>query len=379
MRSSLSAAVAVAALAGLAQPSLAGPYDDPATMAGAITGTMKVDFKTRVALDRSGKLPEGSPELGAQDKYTVNLKVADSVVIVGDVLRQPWIPYASTGLEAQRGGFRYDLRFDLRNPKNPAQVRPLGKWTGSMTVDGAGKYRLDQPLEGSGPLRIAIDPVGNIPGFTGAFAGEIQGRRSKQVGLMGLVSSAQSTASKQYRRVTNQGQVVTIEVANADPMQFVGASAAAGPLAGYPQTRLSGSMDYDPENSIWHLDLNAAYNLEGRELRDRFSGSIRWNEDPARSSNGKGWYDLNVRVNEKPVAAEAVAFADAANAEDAFFAEDVTVPGFIGKINYVDTLEGERVVASNVTYAVDANQASKAQAMNFTKILLLAIGPFNDE
>ena len=86
-----------------------------------------------------------------------------------------------------------------------------------------------------------------------------------------------------------------------------------------------------------------------------------------------------MRVNEKPVAAETAAFADAANAEDAFFAEDVTVPGFIDKINYVDTLEGERVVASNITYAVDANQASKAQAMNFAKVLLLAIGPFNDE
>jgi len=117
-------------------------------------------------------------------------------------------------------------------------------------------------------------------------------------------------------------------------------------------------------------------------VNDRYSGTIRWTEDPDRKANGKGKYDVNVRLNEKP-ASEADAFAASGKSGEAdFFSADAAVPGFTGTIAYVDKFlpgSDETTIASDVAYNVDANQASKIQAMDFAKILLLIVGPFNDD
>jgi hypothetical protein len=55
------------------------------------------------------------------------------------------------------------------------------------------------------------------------------------------------------------------------------------------------------------------------------------------------------------------------------------VPGFTGRIDYVDKMDGETVTSSKVTYKVAATEASKIQVANLAKILMLMIGPFNDE
>jgi hypothetical protein len=372
------ASVALAALVGLAPTTiLANPFTDAATMPSAIKGTMKIVFDTRTDLDTTGRAAEGSPALGALDTYTLDLEVANSVLLRGTITRQPWIPSSILGRTLQDGVFDYDIRAILRNPSKPDQTVTLGGLVGATTLDGGGKYYLAQPPEGKGPMRIAIDSVGPITGFTSPFAGEIQGRVPEQAGLMGLADRAAKQVNKTYTRVVD-GKAVQHVVEGADPMDFLSVSLAQGPLAAYPESKLNGSIDYDAEEGIWYVDVNASYSVEGQTQRDRYSGTIRWNEDPNRATNGLGLYEVNVRVNEK-VTTEADAFAASADAEAAFFATDVSVPGFTGKVSYVDTFDDETVVASVVTYAVDANSASKIQTMNFAKILLLMIGPFNDE
>jgi hypothetical protein len=176
--------------------------------------------------------------------------------------------------------------------------------------------------------------------------------------------------------------VIKQVVNGADPMALQQVGLAEGPLAQYPETKFNGSIDYDSENSNWYIDATASYNMNGQVVNDRYSGTIRWTEDPERKANGKGKYEVNVRLNEKP-ASEADAFtASDKSAEADFFSADATVPGFTGTIAYVDKFapgSDETTIASDVTYNVDANQASKIQAMDFAKILLLIVGPFNDD
>src|SRR5688572_11329998 len=79
----LSQAPALAADTDAADAADAAPAAAPAAAAtpadmqeGVITGTVNIDFKTRTNLDNSGKLMEGSAAKGAQDKYSMNLRVA---------------------------------------------------------------------------------------------------------------------------------------------------------------------------------------------------------------------------------------------------------------------------------------------------------------
>ena len=380
MRMTLAATAAAALL--LISPATvfaqAQSYTATATMKDAIKGTMAIQFGTRTNLDNTGKTPPGSPALGATDVYTTDLEINGSVLLRGKIDRRPWIPSSILGRTLQEGYFDYDIRGHLKNPSNPAQTVTLGGWVGAMTLDGGGVYHLAQPPEGKGRLRMAIDSVGAIAGFVSNFGGDIQGRVPPQAGLMGLADRTSRKVNKTYTRLVNN-QAVKVEVAGADPLSFTGVTLAQGPLAGYAESQVNGSIDYDSEEGIWYLDAMITYNAGGAQQKDRYSGTVRWNEDPNRASNGKGFYEVNVRVNEKP-ATEADAFkAATADAEAAFFSTDASVPGFTGKIAYVDTFKGKQVISSKVDYNVDGNSVSRQQTMNFAKLVLLMTGPFNDE
>jgi hypothetical protein len=369
---------AAAALFLAAGPVLAADdYSAPATQKDAIKGTMQIDFGTRTNLAADGK----SPAPGATDAYKTDVEVMNSVIFQGAITRQPWLPTKILGRTAQDGFLQYDLALILRNPKNPSQTVTLGKWAGAMSLDGSGKYSLAQAPEGKGALRIATDAVGKIPGFTSNFGGEMQGRVPEQAGIWGLADRASKKINKSYVRLVG-GKLIKQVVNGADPMEFQQVDLAEGPLAQYPETKFTGSIDYDAENSNWYIDATASYNLNGAVVNDRYSGTIRWSEDPDRKANGKGKYEVNVRLNEKP-ASESDAFtANDQSSEDAFFSADATVPGFTGTIAYVDRFvpgSQQTTIASQVAYNVDANQASKIQAMDFAKILMLIVGPFNDD
>lgn len=361
------------ALAAFSASAFANDYTEEKSFPNAIHGTMTIDFKTRTETN-----PDGTPAPEAKDVYTTDISIVDSISLRGKIVRQPWLPTSTLGATKQDGFLAYDLKCVLQNPKNPTQTLTLGSWIGAMSLDGNGKYSLGVSPEERGRLRIATDSVGKITGFTSNYAGEIQGRIPEQAGLWGFASRASAKVNKTYTRYVN-GKALTHTVAGADPMGFRSVDLAQGPLAGYPQSHLNGSVDYDAETGIWYVDVTTNYLSDGQAVNDRYSGTIRWNEDPNRKLNGIGWYDVNVRVNEK-ANAESDAFpTPGVTAEDEFFAADTAVPGFTGKIAYVDTFNGDSVTASKVNYAIDGNKVSKIQSMNFAKVLLLIVGPFNDE
>jgi hypothetical protein len=365
--------------AALSSPAQAGSeFTDPKSTKTAITGTMGIVFNTRTERDTAGASYEGAPKVGAADVYNVNLSVMDSVVMQGKAERIPWLPRATLGTTLQNGRIGYSIKLGVKNPANPSQVRMIGDWVGAMALDGNGVYHLNDAPDEFGVMRVATQTVGNIPGFTTKFGGKIQGRVPEQAGLWGAASRSSKQITRSYTRMSG-GVAQKREVKNADPMSFDSVDLAQGPLAGYPTSRLSGSIDYDPEQGIWYVDTNVGYQADGAALKDRYSGTIRWVDGPNRAKDGAGWYEVNVQLNEKPVAENAVFANQGASSEDAFFASDNQVPGFIGRINYVDTILKETVTDSKVTYEVEAVQASKIQVMNFAKILMLMIGPFNDE
>ena len=124
--------------------------------------------------------------------------------------------------------------------------------------------------------------------------------------------------------------------------------------------------------------------MDGKEFEDIVTGSIKWVEDADRASNGKGFYEFNLRFNEAANAkasTETAAFEKLSD-EEAFFAVDNSIPSLTGKISYVDVLpNGDESAPTNskVTYALNANKLSKQQVMNFFKLWMIAVGPTNDE
>ena len=66
-------------------------------------------------------------------------------------------------------------------------------------------------------------------------------------------------------------------------------------------------------------------------------------------------------------------------ANDLFFAVDNSIPSLLGNIEYQDTMNGETVTQSKVTYKLEQNKLNDTQVMNFAKLWLLVTGPANDE
>ncbi len=341
---------------------------------GVITGTLNIDFATRTNLDTSGDLKKGSAAAGAKDTYKLQLNVAKTLEFAGEVTRQPKLFSSVLGRTKQDGRLYYNLNLSVLNPKNMAQKKTVGKWVGEVPLDPAsGVYDLSGGRANESPLRIAIDAIGSAQAFTDPFAGKLVGKAEKKENL----------GSRLYKRVVN-GKEVKIEVKRADPMKFQGIELAKGPASVYPRATVNGSLDFDYETSNYLTDgIMFNYSLDGKEYADKVTGSIKWVEDPNYSSNGKGYYEFNLRFNEEKFAkpsTEAAAFEGQA-AEDAFFAVDNTIPTLTGKIEYVDTfIPGEETVsASKVTYNLNANKLTKQQIVNFAKLWLICVGPTNDD
>ena len=353
------------AAASLALPSLAGAQE-LLSQPGVVTGTMEIAFNTRLNLDDKGK-----PKVGFKDTYKIDLNVAKTTQFTGKIERQPTVTGGITGKVQQQGQYIYGLDLFVLNPADLTQKKQVGKWIGTVPVDTNGVFILGGL--GDSPHRIAVDAVGKASAFTDPFGGKLHGKGKKTGGALSYV--------RQW-----QGKEVKIEVKNADPMKFESVVLAMGPAQIYPSTTVNGSLDFDYETSNWlTTGLKFSYTSNGKPVEDVVTGSIKWTDDPARDTNGKGHYDFNLRFNEsaaKPAATENEAFAKLSE-EDAFFVVDKTTPSLSGTVEYVDTMTkvgGEDVPKSSViTYNLEANQLTKQQVMNFVKLWLLAVGPANDE
>ncbi len=353
-----------------AVPAAVAPASE--SMKDAISGTMEISFDTRTNLDTSGDLKANSAALGAVDKYNVNLTVAQTSAFQGQITRQPNLYTNVLARKKQDAKLTFDLNLIAINAANPSQKMTVGKWVGAVPIDTAsGAFALQGDTKDDRPLRIAVDQIGKAQGFQDKFDGKLVGKAEKKEGLAGYT----------YKRLVGNKQV-SVTVTRVDPMKFEGIALAKGPAASYPRTVVNGRLDYDYETGNYLTDgIKFSYTAGGKETTDTVTGTIKWVEDPNRSSNGKGRYEFNLRWNEeanKAATDESAAFQPADD-EAAFFAVDNTVPSLTGYVEYVDTMSGETVTASKVTYHLDANKLTKQQIMNFAKLWILAVGPTNDE
>jgi len=364
------------AAAGVASLSLANSVlaQEVLTEDNVISGTMDIDFGTRTTMDTSGKLKEGSAAIGAKDKYKFKLSVAKTTEFAGEVTRQPNLFTKLIQKKEQEAELAYSVDLAVLNPKDLKQRRVVGKWVGLIPIDPvSGAFDLGGGAKKERPLRIAVDAVGKAPAFTDNFGGRLMGKAEKKEGL----------ASYTFNRVVGNRKV-SVTIKASDPMRFENLILAKGPAETYPRTTVSGRLDYDYETGNWITDgIKFRYTLDGKEVEDIVTGTIKWIEDTDRKANGKGYYEFNLRFNEeknRSATGEGAAF-EAMSGEDAFFAVDSSIPCLTGRVDYADTFGagGETVIASKVTYALNANKLTKQQVMNFFKLWLIAVGPTNDE
>ena len=342
------------------------------TEKGVITGTMNIEFKTRTNRDTSGELAEGSATKGVQDQYNFTLNVAKTTEFAGKIVRQPNLFSKTIRKLVQGAALGFDINIALFNPKDLKQKKTIGKWVGNVPIDtSTGAYDLAGGTKEDRPLRFAIDTAGKATGFQENFGGRLMGKGQK----------AENVAEYHYKRLIGKKEV-TKTATRVDPMRFDSIELAKGPVDIYPRTRVSGRLDYDYETGNWYTDgITFRYSLNGKDYEDKVTGSIKWVEDANRKSNGKGQYEFNLRFNEeknKPAQGESAAFGNMSD-EDAFFAVDDSIPCLTGVIEYVDSMSGEDVTASKITYNLDANKLTKQQVMNFFKLWMICVGPTNDE
>lgn len=375
MKHMLSAFLALFLVVGLVQmPAVAFGQDKDAntlTEDDVIAGTMNIDFKTRTNHDNSGDLKEGSPAIGAQDKYTFQLNVAKTTEFSGEILRQPKLFSSVLGRTKQNAKLAYSVNVSVLNPKDLKQKRAVGKWVGEAAIDPkSGAFDLGG---GESPLRMVIEAVGSAKSFTDRFGGVLQGKAEKK----------ESLSARTYKRIIGD-KTVEITVKRSDPMSFNQIELAKGPAEVYPHTYVNGRLDYDYETGNWYTDgIRFKYQLDGKDYEDVVTGSIKWVEDTDRATNGKGHYEFNLRFNEdknKSAAGEGAAFDKMSN-EDAFFAVDNSIPAMTGRIEYQDTFisGGTTPSSSKITYHLNANKLNKQQVVNFFKLWMVCVGPTNDE
>ena len=371
----LSACTSLALLAPatfLTSPALA--QSETLTEDDVITGTMDIEFTTRSSLDSSGDLKEGSAALGAKDKYKFNLNVAKTTNFTGEITRQPNLYTKTLSRKKQDALLGYSIDLAVMNPKDLKQKRVVGKWVGTVPINNTtGAFDLGAGSSMQSPLRIQIDTVGQAKGFEEKFGGVLKGKAEKKEGL----------AAYTYKRLVGNKEVSFV-VKRSDPMRFENLILAKGPAEVYPRTTVTGRLDYDYETGNWITDgIKFRYTLDGKEVEDTITGTIKWVEDQDREANGKGAYEFNLRFNEEKngkASSESAAF-DSMSSEDAFFAVDNSIPCLTGKVSYVDTFKSgsDLPISSKVEYHLHANKLTKQQVMNFFKLWLIGIGPINDE
>ncbi len=337
-----------------------------AASAPTVKGKLDIAYNTRIHLDEAGK-----PLEGVRDSYTYDLVVVDTLLFQGAIRHQPTLFSSVLGRETQAALLNYDMTISVRNPKNIAQVKAIGKLTGTAPIDKKGVYRYTD-----GTLRMAIDAAGQAAGFESQFRGLAEGKAPVNDSTLARTKKQAVTLTKNIR-----GKTTKIVVSDYDIMKFNGLVLASGPAKVYPEATVNGDFMYDYERSAWYFrDIKISYNLDGKEVTDKLTGHIKWIEDPKRDTNGEGQYEFDVRVNEPEVGTSEAAAFEPADDEAAFFAVDNTLAALIGTAKYKDEIKNEVVQSSKVVIDLTGNNLSKAQVVNLTKLLwFVSVVPMNAE
>ena len=326
-----------------------------------IKGTMDITFITRTSAGQA----DGAPRKGAQDSYKLDLTVNGNNEFQGLILRQPRITQLKVRTIQQP---RYDYNVNLFVTLKDGNKPNVGTWVGPMAVDEkTGAFILD--ADGERALRLNVT-AGS--GFTDPFGGRFYGKAADKSKL----------SFESIKRTINGKEVE--KKFQADPMRFENVKLAKGPNPKmYTNALVNGSLDYDRETSNYYANgLKFSYQTpDGKQQDDSVSGTIKWIEDPARASNGKGHYEFNLRYNEDkntPAKSDDAQFGGKSD-DDLFFAVDKSLPALTGTVEYVDTLQGDTVQASKVTFNLTGNNLTPQQVMNFAKLWMICCGPVNDE
>jgi hypothetical protein len=320
-----------------------------------VRGSMSIAFNSRVITT-------------AKDLYTLNLTVNDSVIFAGTITNTPFIDGVVS--VSQHARIDYGVECSLINPRNAADIRPIGRFSGAVPITPDGLYDY-----GAGSLKIVVNQMGKAEGFESPFKGQAQGKPLKK--KSNFLSKAKEALS--VGKVVG-GKTVTIAVKNYDTMVFSNSFImAAGPVGVYPRTQVSGSMIYDYDRGAWYpKDVGVYSDNPGSKSNDKLTGSIRWVEKPRSGATRLGQYDFDLRINE-PVGGEGAHFTPASD-ESSFFEVDTTLKSLSGTMKYTDTFSGDSVVKSEVVVALVGNQISKQQCMELAKLIIFSmVVPMNNE
>ena len=359
--------------AGLSS-AVSGAFEDGPDPITSVSGSMKIEFSSRTAeeADRAGAVV---------DSYVVDLHVGGICRLKGVITRKPRVIGQFLGGEKQRLEFVYDLEFLVVDREAPDSRKVIGVWSGSLIADRQGVFDLSENQR-LGRSSLRIHPISAPPSDRreNMFGGIIRGKNEQNSGIFRSVI-------RNYSRLVG-GRRVVLQARRIDPLQFDGLLLAAGPLASFPQTRVTGNLDYDYDTGNWltnALEFEAVG--EGRAGKDTVAGSIKWEEGMRSPRERTGQYEFNLRFNEALYAGnrdESEFFEDLPD-EEAFFAPAPAVPQLTGRIFYSDTLMPEHlaqdpvVARSEVSYALSARKLTAVQLINFLKLWLLLVGPVNDE
>lgn len=337
----------------------------PAATASApmfVKGDMNIAFNTK-------QNPPGTK--GIMDVYNININVANSVIFHGKMTDTPQIIGGMfTKSVIQPRSLNYDVACDVVNPANPAQTKNIGRMYGAVPISSDGVYNYD-----AGDLVIDILPLGNAAGFTSKFSGTAAGKP--------LVRPANwSDTIREAVNITRlvNGKPSTVTLKRYDKMDFHNVVLAQGPVQIYQPVTLNGTMLYDYDKSCWFFNNFTVQYADGQNVKiDHVTGTMRWEEDPQRKTNGLGQYEFDIRVNE-PVSDGSAAFA-APSDESSFFASDTTIPGLVGTMKYKDTLNADGdTTASAVAIDLTGNNINKQQVMVLAKVIIFAsVIPMNSD
>lgn len=346
---------ALALAVGLAVTGL-GPAaaDDAITQDGYITGSLVVDWNTRLPENQDAN----GPKEGVTDVYNMDATLGFTFY-KGTIKCLPYVFSRHLGRVLQEGSCTYDLDVGVINPSDTSQKRVVGKLAGQRPVDRDGQTDLNATN-----LRMEVQTIGRATGFTSKYAGLLKASPIKaKTTLTDLVAEA----TKQSATITRMvgGNQVSLTLGDVDPVTFKAVTVPQGPSANYLEAVINGKLIYSYETDNWFPTLTASYSGQ----TDTISGGMKWVED----SETSGHYELNILFNEdKATSGEAAAFTDA-QGEDAFFQTDPGKSTVNGTIAFQDTYVGgvETPVKSEVKYNVGLQMVTPQQAQVLWKALLL--------
>ncbi len=340
-----------------------------------LEGTMSIEFSSRGFTEEEMR---EKPER-IYDRYSLNLFIPGATKsdpnvlrVKGEVFRYAQVLSKYLGSEVQPLSLDYNLTFAAPVAD---KERSVGTWKGKITRTPAGLYQLGRADS------LQAQAVKDLPlSRGGTFSGGIQGKNPD-------ADTSVAGTLREYARML-RGRKVSYTAKRVDPLEFKSTTIPAGPFEEYPAVAVHGNLDYDYDTGNWLTNgLTFRYRLNGKDISDKITGSIRWLEDPNRSENGKGQYEFNLRFNEEHFngrGGEEEYFENASD-EEQFFVVDSRVPTISGVIKYKDTFstpaEGEdpTVMASSIYYQLVGEGVRVDQMVSFLKLWLLIVGPVNDE